>query len=71
MFNYEPLNVLPQDIQTDWMAQLHKATPTEKGFFDWSIFVALLRKHLRSRKLLCWWWMKMASHAQCAGGFFL
>ena len=33
MFNYEPLNVLPQDIQTDWMAQLHKATPTEKGVF--------------------------------------
>ena len=33
MLNYEPLNVLPQDVQTDWMAQLHKATPTEKGVF--------------------------------------
>ncbi|MBN1220202.1 MAG: hypothetical protein JXM69_14840 [Anaerolineae bacterium] len=33
MFNYEPLNVLPQDIQRDWMAQLHKATPTDKGVF--------------------------------------
>jgi hypothetical protein len=33
MFNYEALNVLPADIQTDWMAQLHKATPTEKGVF--------------------------------------
>jgi hypothetical protein len=33
MFDYEPLNVLPPDIQTDWMAQLHKATPTEKGVF--------------------------------------
>ena len=33
MFNYEPVNVLPTDIQTDWMAQLHKATPTEKGVF--------------------------------------
>jgi hypothetical protein len=33
MFNYEALNVLPPDIQTDWMAQLQKATPTEKGVF--------------------------------------
>jgi len=33
MFNYEPLNVLPPDIQQDWMAQLQKATPTEKGVF--------------------------------------
>ncbi|MBN1994249.1 MAG: hypothetical protein JW953_16245 [Anaerolineae bacterium] len=33
MFNYESLNVLPPDIQRDWMAQLHKATPTEKGVF--------------------------------------
>ncbi len=33
MLNYQPLNVLPQDIQQDWMAQLHKATPTEKGVF--------------------------------------
>lgn len=33
MLNYEPLNVLPPDIQRDWMAQLEKATPTEKGVF--------------------------------------
>jgi hypothetical protein len=33
MLNYEPLNVLPPDIQRDWMAQLHKATPTDKGVF--------------------------------------
>jgi hypothetical protein len=24
MFDYEPLNVLPQDIQQDWLAQLHR-----------------------------------------------
>jgi hypothetical protein len=33
MFKYEPLNVLPADIQTDWMAQLHRATPTAEGVF--------------------------------------
>ncbi len=33
MIDYRPLNVLPQDIQRDWRAQLHKATPTEKGVF--------------------------------------
>ncbi len=33
MFDYQPLNVLPQDIQQDWMAQLHRATPTEEGVF--------------------------------------
>ncbi len=33
MFDYEALNVLPPNIQTDWMAQLQKATPTEKGVF--------------------------------------
>lgn len=33
MFNYEPLNVLPMDIQQDWMATLQKATPTDKGVF--------------------------------------
>lgn len=33
MLNYEPLNVLPQDIQRDWLAQLHKANPTGKGVF--------------------------------------
>jgi hypothetical protein len=33
MIKYEPLNVLPPDIQQDWMAQLQKATPTEKGVF--------------------------------------
>jgi hypothetical protein len=33
MQNYQPLNVLPKDIQQDWMAQLHQATPTEKGVF--------------------------------------
>lgn len=33
MLNYEPLNVLPPDIQRDWMAQLHKATPTDRGVF--------------------------------------
>ena len=31
--DYQPLNVLPQDIQRDWMAQLHPTTPTEKGVF--------------------------------------
>lgn len=33
MFNYQPLNVLPQDIQQAWLAQLQRATPTEKGVF--------------------------------------
>jgi hypothetical protein len=33
MIDYEPMNVLPQDIQQDWRAQLHKAQPTEKGAF--------------------------------------
>ena len=33
MFNYEPVKVLPVDIQQDWLAQLHRATPTEKGVF--------------------------------------
>lgn len=33
MIDYQPLNILPQDIQTDWMAQLQKASPTEKGVF--------------------------------------
>ncbi len=33
MIDYRPLNVLPQDIQRDWRAQLHKATPTEEGVF--------------------------------------
>ena len=33
MFKHEPVNVLPQDIQRDWMAQLNRATPTEKGVF--------------------------------------
>lgn len=33
MMNYEPLNVLPGDIQQDWMATLQKATPTDKGVF--------------------------------------
>lgn len=33
MNDYEPLNVLPVDIQQDWMATLQKATPTAKGVF--------------------------------------
>ncbi len=33
MQQYTPLNVLPMDIQQDWMATLQKATPTEKGVF--------------------------------------
>ena len=33
MLDYKPLNVLPRDIQRDWLAQLQKATPTEKGVF--------------------------------------
>ncbi len=33
MQNYTPINILPPDIQADWMAQLIKATPTDKGVF--------------------------------------
>lgn len=33
MKNYEPLNVLPVDVQQDWMATLQKAAPTDKGVF--------------------------------------
>jgi hypothetical protein len=33
MQQYMPLNVLPMDIQQDWMATLQKATPTDKGVF--------------------------------------
>ena len=33
MLNYTPINVLPQDIQRDWRAQLQKAIPTDKGVF--------------------------------------
>jgi len=33
MMDYEPLNVLPVDVQQDWMATLQKATPTDKGVF--------------------------------------
>jgi hypothetical protein len=33
MIDYKPMNVLPQVIQRDWRAQLHKAQPTEKGVF--------------------------------------
>ena len=33
MLTYEPLIVLPQDIQSDWGAQLHQATPTAEGVF--------------------------------------
>jgi hypothetical protein len=33
MFTYEPLTVLPQDIQSDWGAQLRPATPTTEGVF--------------------------------------
>lgn len=33
MIDYKPLSVLPQDIQFNWLAQLHKAVPTEKGVF--------------------------------------
>ena len=33
MIDYKPINVLPQDIQQDWRAQLQKAQPTEKGVF--------------------------------------
>ena len=33
MIDYKPLNVLPQDIQQDWRAQLHKAMPTDEGVF--------------------------------------
>ena len=33
MMNYEPLNVLPMDIQQDWMATLQKATLTDKGVY--------------------------------------
>ena len=33
MIDYKPLNVLPPDIQQEWMAQLQRATPTEKGVF--------------------------------------
>jgi hypothetical protein len=33
MMNYEPLNVLPMDIQQDWMATLQQAVPTDKGVF--------------------------------------
>lgn len=30
---YEVLTVLPEEIQTTWLAQLHSATPTTKGVF--------------------------------------
>jgi hypothetical protein len=33
MMNYEPLNVLPMDIQQDWMATLQQAVPTGEGVF--------------------------------------
>lgn len=33
MFNYEPLTILPHEIQRNWLAQLHQAEPTEKGVF--------------------------------------
>lgn len=34
MFNdYQPLTVLPQEIQRDWLAQLHRANPTPNGCF--------------------------------------
>jgi len=33
MNDYEPLNVLPQDIQRDWRALLHKTVEAEKGVF--------------------------------------
>jgi hypothetical protein len=34
MFNYKPLDFLPPDFQTNWMAQLQKATPTAAGVFQ-------------------------------------
>ncbi|MBI1877254.1 MAG: hypothetical protein HYR94_03310 [Chloroflexi bacterium] len=34
MMNYTPLNVLPADIQQDWMATLQKATATAEGVFQ-------------------------------------
>lgn len=30
---YQPLSVLPADIQNDWMASLEQATPTESGVY--------------------------------------
>ncbi len=33
MFDYEPLTMLPQFIQRNWRAQLHRATPTSEGVF--------------------------------------
>ncbi len=33
MYDYKPLMLLPEDIQHDWGAELHSATPTEKGVF--------------------------------------
>jgi hypothetical protein len=33
MLKFSPLDALPQDFQAEWMAQLEKATPTEKGVF--------------------------------------
>ncbi|GIK41594.1 MAG: hypothetical protein KJ077_19715 [Anaerolineae bacterium] len=33
LFDYKPLLNLPFDIQRDWLAELHSATPTEQGTF--------------------------------------
>jgi hypothetical protein len=33
MFDYQPLNVLPEEIQREWRAQLLPAAPTPKGVF--------------------------------------
>lgn len=33
MIDYQPVTVLPEDIQRDWRAQLHTATPTSEGVF--------------------------------------
>lgn len=34
MKRYEPLNVLPRDIQFQFLAQLHRGYPTEAGMFN-------------------------------------
>jgi hypothetical protein len=38
MQTYEPLSVLPLDIQIDWMASLQKATPTDPSASSGGVF---------------------------------
>ena len=52
MFDYQPLNVLPQDIQQDWLAQLHRATPTEKGVFRLVNVRRTLPKTFEERRII-------------------